>query len=56
MPQCLFYFCLITNIIVSAQLILGGSAVINAVTGMNIYAACMLVPVGIILYTAVGEM
>ena len=36
------------------MLLLGGSAVINALTGMNIYAAAFLIPIGVILYTAVG--
>ena len=36
------------------MLLLGGSAVINALTGMNIYAASFLIPLGIILYTAIG--
>ena len=36
------------------MLLLGGSAVINALTGMNIYAAAFLIPIGVILYTAIG--
>lgn len=36
------------------MLLLGGSAVINAITGMNIYAAAFLIPIGIIMYTAIG--
>ena len=39
---------------VTGMLLLGGSAVINALTGMNIYAASFLIPLGIILYTAIG--
>ncbi len=31
------------------MLLLGGSAVINALTGMNIYAAAFLIPIGIIM-------
>ena len=30
-----FFFCFLTNIIVSAMLILGGAAVMTALTGMN---------------------
>jgi len=37
---------------VTGMLLLGGSAVINALTGMNIYAASFLIPLGIILYTS----
>ena len=36
------------------MLLLGGSAVINALTGMNIYAATFLIPIGVIMYTAIG--
>jgi len=49
-----FVFAIMTNIIVTAMLLLGGASVMNALTGMNLYAACMLIPVGVILYTAVG--
>jgi SSS family transporter len=48
------FFGLLTNFIVTAMLLLGGSAVINYLTGMNTYACCMLLPVGVILYTAFG--
>ena len=47
-------FCFLTNIIVTAMLILGGAAVVEALTGVNIYAASFLIPVGVILYTAAG--
>ncbi|KAK9812194.1 hypothetical protein WJX73_003550 [Symbiochloris irregularis] len=54
-PRVIFlYFLLITNVIVSAQLILGGSAVISALTGVNIYAAVFLIPIGVLIYTCVG--
>ena len=33
-----FFFCFLTNIIVSAMLILGGAAVMTALTGMNTVA------------------
>ncbi|KAH0382066.1 solute symporter family transporter, partial [Aureobasidium melanogenum] len=33
------FFALITNILVGSQLLLGGSAVVTALTGMNVYAA-----------------
>ncbi|KAK9007765.1 hypothetical protein V6N11_074683 [Hibiscus sabdariffa] len=47
-------FCLMTNIIVTAMLLLGGSAVVNALTGVNIYAASFLIPLGVIVYTLAG--
>lgn len=47
-------FCFLTNIIVTAMLLLGGSAVVNALTGVNIYAASFLIPLGVIVYTIAG--
>jgi urea-proton symporter len=48
------FFCFCTNILVSSMLILGGAAVVNALTGVDLYAASFLIPVGVILYTAAG--
>lgn len=36
------------------MLILGGAAVITALTGMNVYLASFLMPFGIIVYTGIG--
>lgn len=36
------------------MLLLGGSAVVNALTGVNIYAASFLIPLGVIVYTIAG--
>ncbi|KAL2544356.1 Urea-proton symporter DUR3 [Forsythia ovata] len=47
-------FCFMTNIIVTAMLLLGGSAVVNALTGVNIYAASFLIPLGAMVYTLAG--
>ncbi|KAK2991302.1 hypothetical protein RJ640_024567 [Escallonia rubra] len=47
-------FCFLTNIIVTAMLLLGGSAVVNALTGVNIYAASFLIPLGVVVYTLAG--
>ncbi|KAF0930851.1 hypothetical protein E2562_035427 [Oryza meyeriana var. granulata] len=47
-------FCLITNVIVTAMLLLGGSAVVNALTGVNVYAASFLIPLGVVVYTLAG--
>ncbi|CAL5441017.1 unnamed protein product [Camellia sinensis] len=46
-----FFF---TNIIVTAMLVLGGSAVVNALTEVNIFAASFLIPLGVIVYTLAG--
>ncbi|KXZ51617.1 hypothetical protein GPECTOR_12g581 [Gonium pectorale] len=43
-----------TNLIVTAMLILGGSAVIEALSGVSVYAASFLIPAGVVIYTAVG--
>ena len=48
------FFALMTNTIVTAMLVLGGAAVINSLTGVNITLAAFLIPVGIILYTIFG--
>jgi len=48
------FFCFLTNIIVTAMLLLGGSAVVNALTGVNLYAASFLIPLGVIVYTLAG--
>ena len=43
-----------TNIIVTAMLILGGASVMNALSGVNIYASAFLIPMGVVIYTAQG--
>ncbi|KZT03620.1 urea transporter [Laetiporus sulphureus 93-53] len=50
------FFGLATNIIVSSMLILGGSATVHSLTGMNTLAACFLIPVGVAIYVVVGGM
>lgn len=47
-------FALMTNTIVTAMLVLGGAAVVNSLTGVNIYVAAFLIPVGVIIYTLFG--
>ncbi|KAL5972394.1 hypothetical protein ACLOJK_041648 [Asimina triloba] len=44
----------LTNIIVTAMLLLRGSAAVNALTGVDIYAASFLIPLGVIVYTLAG--
>merc|ERR1719387_328956 len=47
-------FCFMANIIVTAMLLLGGAATVNALTGVNTDLASFLIPWGVILYTAAG--
>jgi len=47
-------FALMTNMIVTAMLLLGGSAVVNGLTGMDISLAAFLIPIGVMVYTLVG--
>ncbi|HEX7275709.1 MAG TPA: sodium/solute symporter [Nitrososphaeraceae archaeon] len=47
-------FGLMTNTIVTAMLVLGGAAVVNSLTGVNIYLAAFLIPIGVIIYTFFG--
>lgn len=48
------FFALMTNILVASQLLLGGSAVVTALTGMNVYAAVFLIPLGVSIYVVLG--
>ena len=47
-------FGLMTNILVTAMLLTGGSAVVSDLTGMPTAAACFLLPIGVVLYTMFG--
>ncbi|QDS77830.1 hypothetical protein FKW77_006194 [Venturia effusa] len=47
-------FALATNILVASQLLLGGSAVVTALTGMNVFAAAWLIPLGVAVYVVLG--
>jgi SSS family transporter len=47
-------FGLVTNILVSLMLIVGGSATVSALTGMHTIAAIYLLPVGVVAYTVFG--
>lgn len=48
------FLCLVNNIIACANMLLGASAAISAITGMHVVAATFLLPVGVALYTFVG--
>lgn len=47
-------FGLLTNILVTAMLLTGGSAVVTSLNGMPTPAACFLLPVGVVMYTLFG--
>ncbi|KAL9938387.1 hypothetical protein V8E36_003010 [Tilletia maclaganii] len=49
-------FALATNTLVSAMLIVGGSAVVNQLTGLSIYAVIWLTPLSVAIYTLTGGM
>ncbi|AOW02940.1 Sodium:solute symporter family-domain-containing protein [Yarrowia lipolytica] len=47
-------FALMTNTLVTLMLLTGGSAVVNDLTGMHVAAACILLPLGVVLFTLFG--
>ncbi|KAM3164725.1 putative urea active transporter 3 [Lachancea thermotolerans] len=51
---CYLFYSLGTNVIVSGMILLGGSQGIAYTTGMNIIAACFLLPVSVCIYTLFG--
>lgn len=48
------FFAIVTNILVTAMLLTGGSAAISDLTGMNTVACIFLLPLGVMLYTLFG--
>lgn len=48
-------FGLMTNVLVTAMLLTGGSAVVTSLTGVPTAAACFLLPIGVVLYTLFGR-
>ena len=50
----MLFFGLATNVLVTAMLLSGGSAVVSDLTGMNTVAACLLLPLGVVVYTLFG--
>lgn len=48
------FFCLANNLIAIANMLLGASATVSALTGMHIIASTFLLPVGVCLYTISG--
>ncbi|KAG4424146.1 hypothetical protein IFR04_002700 [Cadophora malorum] len=55
-PAHIVFICfgLATNILVTAMLLTGGSAVVSSLTGMPTAAACFLLPLGVVMYTMFG--
>ncbi|MBM7703502.1 sodium:solute symporter family protein [Metabacillus iocasae] len=47
-------FALMTNIIVTSMVILGGAIALNSLTGMNIFVAAFLIPLTFTIYTMIG--
>ncbi len=45
---------LVNNVFGCGSMILAGSQLVTGMTGMNVVAACILIPAGVVLYTAVG--
>ncbi|KAK8200038.1 Sodium:solute symporter family-domain-containing protein [Phyllosticta capitalensis] len=45
---------LVTNMLVGACLVLGGSQVVEALSGMNVYASCFLIPLVVASYVIAG--
>jgi Na+/proline symporter len=47
-------FAFLTNLLVTQMLLLGGAAAVHQFTGMHVWAAAALIPVGVIIYTMMG--
>ncbi|KAG2081467.1 putative urea transporter [Suillus cothurnatus] len=47
-------YAFICVLVVCGSLLVGGAATVNALTGMNILAACFLLPIGIAVYVVFG--
>ncbi|KAI3613397.1 hypothetical protein CBS9595_004230 [Malassezia furfur] len=53
--HCLFIaFALVTNLLVSSQLVLGGAAVVTELTGLHVLAGLFLIPTSVAVYTVTG--
>jgi Na+/proline symporter len=48
------FFGLATNMLVGACLVLGGSQVVSSLSGVNVYAACFLIPLVVAIYVIAG--
>lgn len=53
--HCTFICCALgTNILVSSMLILGGSAAVESLTGLNIYISIFVTPIGLTIFVLLG--
>ena len=50
-----FFVGLLTNLLVSINMLQGAVITLNALTGINIYAICFVIPMGTAVYAFVGE-
>lgn len=48
------YICILNNAFVCALIFLGAGQAFAAATGMSVYASCMLIPISVVIYAAVG--
>ncbi|KZT67891.1 putative urea transporter [Daedalea quercina L-15889] len=48
------FYAFLCILVVCGSLLLGGAATVNALTGMNVIAACFLLPIGIAVYVIFG--
>ncbi|EMD32761.1 hypothetical protein CERSUDRAFT_143319 [Gelatoporia subvermispora B] len=48
------FYAFLCILVVCGSLLLGGAATVNALTGMNVIAACFLLPIGIAVYVVFG--
>ncbi|KAG6557244.1 hypothetical protein Mapa_001171 [Marchantia paleacea] len=48
------YLCYLNNLCIAILLFIGAGAILTAVTGMNLYATLVLLPLGVIIYTFGG--
>ncbi|CAK0787648.1 hypothetical protein CVIRNUC_010870 [Coccomyxa viridis] len=49
-----FIFAVVTNLLVSTSMLQGCVAVVNALTGVNIYAMAFIIPISTMVYATVG--
>ncbi|KAL3698886.1 hypothetical protein R1sor_012962 [Riccia sorocarpa] len=48
------YFCYLNNFMISALMFVGAGEIMSTVTGIDIYAALILLPLGVVIYTFGG--
>lgn len=54
MVQVFLYLFLLNNLFITSTLIVGASDVVNTLTGVNVNASCMLIPLGVVIYISLG--